>query len=299
MAEAEGKRSIGIWPVLSRLWSGVQSVAVVTAVIAFMFQLDDMKADRDARAWDLLTKDASGNSGKIEALEYLNSHHPLAIPNPRRWGVPLGPKAKDAKSDLPKEMILIRNWGPWKTRTPLTGINLSRKKNEETGQWMSAGVYLRGINLANADLSSTNLSGAYLSSANLWGANLDSANLSGVRLAYANLGGAGLERSDLSGARLHASNLSGAYLTDANLQGANLSFANLRGAYFARANLRGANLADADLSDTEFLTQDQINQTCTNKDTKLPKKLIAPRPCQYSDYDSPMLDESGSPIRAK
>ena len=42
-----------------------------------------------------------GNSGKIQALEYLNKHNPLALPNPRRLDISLGPKPQRDGAKLP------------------------------------------------------------------------------------------------------------------------------------------------------------------------------------------------------
>lgn len=151
------------------------TVAIILGVSTFMMNMEDVKHDRDARAWRLLTSDAPGNSGKIEALEYFNKHNPLelVVPNPRRWGLPFGPKAEDDGEELPDkwEIVLVENYGPWKSRTPLTGIDLSRERlegfedkvlNYYDEGWSEDGVYLWGVELPQAHLPKANLSGANL-----------------------------------------------------------------------------------------------------------------------------------------
>ena len=75
-------------------------------------------------------------------------------------------------------------------------------------------------------------------------------------------------QAKLTGANLQRANLGGAYLQGANLTGANLQKANLSGADFQGANLRGAKLTEA-----EHLTQQQLDEACGNKETRLPEGL--------------------------
>ena len=51
----------------------IQLVAILIAMIAFVIDLGYRQEAREARAWQLLTTKAPGNSGKIWVLEYLNS----------------------------------------------------------------------------------------------------------------------------------------------------------------------------------------------------------------------------------
>ena len=60
------------------------------------------------------------------------------------------------------------------------------------------------------------------------------------------------------------------------LGGAELFGAYLFGAYLREANLRGANLRGANLSETEDLTQEQINEADGDERTKLPAHLQRP-----------------------
>jgi uncharacterized protein YjbI with pentapeptide repeats len=83
-----------------------------------------------------------------------------------------------------------------------------------------AGAYLRGANLACANLRGANLDGAILINANLAGANLRGANLDSANLINASLLGANLSGANLAGADLRGAKLSGANLDGANLVGA-------------------------------------------------------------------------------
>ena len=162
-------------------------------------------------------------------------------------------------------------------------------------QW----AILREADLSHAFLPGANLPEAVLPGALLPGANLPGANLPGANLRETR----GLTRSQLLQARnavlafysqghltdlylpsdhneklkdknLERYNLSGANLQQADLQGALLPGANLPG-----ANLQGANLQGADLTETENLTQDQVDTACCDENTKLPGHLTKPLAC--------------------
>ena len=59
----------------------------------------------------------------------------------------------------------------------------------------------------------------------------------------------------------------------AQLSGADLSSANLTGVFLGNANLSGANLSFAQLSEAKALTQDQVNQACTDDKTRFLRGL--------------------------
>jgi uncharacterized protein YjbI with pentapeptide repeats len=146
------------------------------------------------------------------------------------------------------------------------------------------GANLSGANLSNADLTLANLRGAILNDARLWGTQLQGADLSNADLTLASLFGAGLNGAHLNGANLSNADLFGAGLIGANLSGANLSganlldtgllFADLRGVNLSGANLSEANLSNATLSGALFLTQQQLDQVSSCKDTILPTGLL-------------------------
>lgn len=73
----------------------------------------------------------------------------------------------------------------------------------------------------------------------------------------------------------------------ANLQNADLTYADLRKAYLEGANLQGANLGKtnlqgADLTETEWLTQEQLDSACGDAETNLPPGLTI-KPCPEED----------------
>ena len=106
---------------------------------------------------------------------------------------------------------------------------------------------LRGLCLAEADLSGLDLSGCDLS-----GCDLSRANLSGARLLKANLEDATLFESDLSGADFSGACMKGAQLVSCSAKHAGFGFADLTGAVltsgdFERASFTSATLTGADL----------------------------------------------------
>lgn len=234
---------------LARFIKAIEPAAILIAIFAFTIEMSDRREERTARAWQLVTTKASGNSGKVEALQYLNSQDP-------EW---------------------LLGWWPYaKVRTPLSGIDLmppalveqwkGKEESERAINWLRCPdrTYLVDVNLPNAVMSDAKLPCADLSLADLSAASFDRAALSGASLyradltwAYlgeANLIGANLLGADLSGANLTAADLSGAYLRGADLSGAYLGTANLSGAILYLADLSGANFANAtgapDLSDS-------------------------------------------------
>jgi len=136
---------------------------------------------------------------------------------------------------------------------------------------VAAGADLANSELTGSNLARTNLCGARLSGADLQRANLSLADLTGARLNDATLksavmSGAVLYKANLARADLSEANLSMVYaawsfLDSANLSEADLSYANLSGANLAKAclfetNLSGADLTGAYLSETVLTDKD-------------------------------------------
>ena len=244
--------------VLVEPW-GILLVAfmLVLSVAQFWFEYHDRVDERVVRAWGLVTTTAPGNSGKREALEYLN-----------------------------KEDGLCFEW-PWKgcaivlkSRAEFIGIDLSETTHK--GQ-----VFLDGVDLSEANLSNAHLSGADLSRASLSEAILSNAHLSGAFLYGADLSRAYALSAHLSGAFLYGAdlslaNFSVADFSSADLSLANLSSAGLSGANFSAANLSLANLSRANLSGARELSQEQLDTACAepNAPPLVPRSLIwNERPC--------------------
>ena len=247
-------------------------IAIFPTVGQFWLEFGDRVEERQVRAWQLVTTIAPGNSGKIEALEYLNSEDGLFCFESLKGKLDWLHDDKDIKC-----LILL------KSRVPLFGINLSHSANDvvddSSPQMPRSFPYMSNVFLANVDLREAVLTGANLRGAVLNDANLSEAELSKANLFRANLFGADLSGANLVGADLSEANLFGANLSEANLSGANLSGATLFGAdlYSAdleKADLSGANLVGADLSGALNLRSDQFDQnTCGDSSTKLPKGL--------------------------
>ena len=110
----------------------------------------------------------------------------------------------------------------------------------------------------------------------LTGISIKKAYLVKIDLRDAKLGSANLGSANLGSAKLGFAKLGDANLWCANLRGADLTRADLGG-----ANLKGADLGGADLRMTKNLTPSQLDQTCGDKNTKLPKGLTI-KPCEES-----------------
>ncbi len=130
-----------------------------------------------------------------------------------------------------------------------------------------------GANLAEMNLSGTNLSGVDLSEANLSvtnlsGANLSDANLSRARLNVARLSGANLSRANLTQANLNVTNLIRADLRKANLNHVSLIRAELIRAELSGANLTAANLNNADLREAALRQTKLIRASLSEADLR-------------------------------
>lgn len=141
----------------------VEPWGILIAVIAFAVDYSDRVGERTVRAWQLVTTTAPGNSGKREALEYLNSQDGIVL-----FGYCIA---------------------FCKERTPLVGVYLQTtflRAADLRGADLRK-VELGGANLVDADLRNARLSDANLRAADLRGANLSGADLSGAALHSADL----------------------------------------------------------------------------------------------------------------
>jgi uncharacterized protein YjbI with pentapeptide repeats len=276
----------------------VAMAGLSSALVALIAYLDEIKSrvdDRIVDAWNIVTKESVGNSGKVSALEFLN-------------------REVEKEGCIP---IINRCVVPKKKRVSLRGINLSVPTH-------GVGSFLVSVNLAKADLGRADLSNSELQKANLTetdlvGAILDHATLINTNLSksklvearfnnaemrYAVLNEAVLNRaqmnracleslyaedalfdeaslteSDFSKARLNRSNFvnvdfSNSILVKAELGGANLSNSDFTGANLYQANLEeaklvGANFSNADLRLIHGLNQEMLSEACGNDMTKL------------------------------
>lgn len=117
--------------------------SIVVAMIAFVWTLNEAKEERRIRAWQVLTTTADGNSGKSEALEYLNSNSLFG------------------------------------EKQPLVGLDLGREAYSDYGVYLK-GVNLSGAILTDTNFRGANLEDANFDGAVLVDVNFASANLTGA-----------------------------------------------------------------------------------------------------------------------
>lgn len=108
------------------------------------------------------------------------------------------------------------------------------------------------------DLRGADLTNQCVKTGDLSGAKFDDAKLTLMCMSYANFSNASFRGADLAGA--------------------NLAHAKLDGADFSGANLSITSFKGTDLRAAKGLTQAQLNQACSDKDTKLPKGMT-PKIC--------------------
>ena len=188
----------------------VEFLAILIAFIVFFQETANRQEERQARAWQLVTTKAAGNSGKIWALQYLNRE---------------------------RRMPLLPKWWPWnKNRISLRGVDLTPSdlslgegkrlpKNDCHQRTYLLRVQLRHADLESAilvcsDLHHADLRGAYLVRADLREANLATADLRAVRMDPSYLDRYFDPTIDQLRADLRKANLTGADLREANLTAA-------------------------------------------------------------------------------
>ena len=163
----------------------------------------------------------------------------------------------------------------WTPKADLAQKDVSTKPTHWTND-ASFSEQVRGADLSRRNLRFANARGAFLAKSNLLFASLAEANLVEADLSGANLVGADLSGANLSVADLSGAGLGDAILVKADLRDADLSGAGLRDAILSGADLRGADLSGADLSAAKYLTQQQIEQTVGDANTKIPDSLTTP-----------------------
>lgn len=228
------------WPVWGkRLIRTLEVFVVIFAFLGLFTFFGELKERQEARinaAWQLVTTQASGNSGKGPALEFLNSQDEWFY-GYEGWCYQWCPEWM--RSGF-KALL------PIKERSPLIGIDLSAE--DERSKVYLSGIELPGAELYAAKLQWSDLDNANLANADLWDADLTnadfaSANLHKANLASANLPNAALLDANLTNATLPQANLANAALPDADLTQTNLFKAN-----FFQTNLTKANLSYANVS---------------------------------------------------
>jgi uncharacterized protein YjbI with pentapeptide repeats len=246
----------------------VGNVGIIVAVVTYIGSEKQRRNAEVLNAWQTITSayGQSGSGGRIQALEFLNASPGANWRRKFPWVC-----APHSLCVWPAESLAGINLAVESTKiTPSTEATLPTDNNKREERL--SGVYLAGIQLPEAYLSSANFEGANLGGANLIDALLMNANFEGADLTVANLKGASLREANFKGAflreadfedaalietnfegaDLRKANLEGAALIDANLEGAALIDANLEGAFLRGANLEGAFLRGANLEDAAF-----------------------------------------------
>lgn len=203
------------------IFAQVQSIAVVVAIILYLKEAPDRRAQKHYEAWRVIDNAAAANVSTSYARRI-------------------------ALQDLHKDSVSLRG-------LDASGANLARISLPNAD--------LQEANLERANLQEADLQEADLSEANLCGANLQKANLRGANLQTANLQEANLRDADLSGANLRETNLQkanlrGAELWRAELWSADLQDADLRWAEFQGSELNGARLCCTTMPDGTEVSQE-------------------------------------------
>jgi uncharacterized protein YjbI with pentapeptide repeats len=191
--------------------------------------------DRIVAGWQLLSIKSPGNSGKIEALEFLHKEQKPLI------GIDLSVKKGQPGAYLVKVQLPEANLA----KANLTNADLTNAYLKNSDLKFSI---LNNADLTDADLSGAALQHSSLTNANLIDSNLSNANLFNASLIKANLNIANLSMANLTSSNLTNADLTNADLTDADLANANLTGANLSGVDFSRVNLIATNLTNVDLT---------------------------------------------------
>ena len=232
--------------IIGVLLQNVEVTAIVAALIVYLKEVPERKAQRHYEAWQVIDSAATAkvatSYARKQALEDLN-----------RDGVSLR-KINIAGADL-------------------EGINLQQADLCDAN--------LNGANLGGATLLIANLRGA-----TLIGANLNNSILEHAKLSFVNLGSTSCRDAKLSYACLRRAYLRGVDLTNAKLTHARLNEAflgetNLTNADFYGADLSYACFTDVNFGDAEGWTEIQLGfaKLCG---TKLPEgcRLKPNRDCK-------------------
>ena len=191
----------------------VELMAILIAIVAFFHDLDNRREEREARAWQLLATNEAGNSGKIWALEHLNSEEYWSfIPTWWPWISVKGPplqlditmiasgNGSKSRAEGFRPIFLPKRWPLNKDRIPLEGVDLTPEgvkleESEPTGLTRTSRsqkvplrdpctrtTYLRGLKLTNALLRDAVLACSDLRGAEFRQADLQKADLRGATL---------------------------------------------------------------------------------------------------------------------
>ena len=168
------------------------------------------------------------------------------------------------------------HYNAWAMVDSANGIKKSNARIIALQDLCDEGVSLKGLDLANAELSrielnvgqlmDANFAGAILKDAELYKADLCNANFAnsvctGIILSKANLGFASMHNANFSSADFSTANLMFADLSKGNYSGANFTNAQMKGANFDGAYMSGANFTGAEVNIEDLKKAYIVNAT--------------------------------------
>jgi len=213
-------------PLLTRLRrSGVffalEVAVVLVTIVAFWIDYIDRSVEREAQSWSVLAIKASGNSGKVPALEYLKRRQADLS------GLNLSCDANDGLWDAERLTCQRRPF--------FDGLDLS------------PGFWNRRVRIVNSDFSGATFQGADLSRANAAGVRFIGAQMYRTRFVGAELTDTRFDWSSLIEADFSGASMIGTVMRDADLRRARFVGAEMTGTDFAGANVSGADFTRAEM----------------------------------------------------
>lgn len=164
-----------VWEKKAKVLSFLSSLAVLLAIFSFFCEMEDRKESRLLAAWQVVTTKASGNSGKIRALEYLHENGESLV------GIDLAHEEHLA----PDGRIRV---GAYLNRLELIGADLSRAR-------------FAGAIMVDADLRNSAFWGSDFTGVLLEGSDFSNANMQQAQFMSAGLKGVNFYKTDLRGAK--------------------------------------------------------------------------------------------------
>ncbi len=191
-------------------------IGVVIATIGLWLDLDGRQKSRISEAWQTVSNDLPGNTGKADALEYL-----AATGQDLRW------------TDVSRDSIDRTRFVHCRYRVFLPGLDLRRAR-------------LNHASFSCADLDAGD--------PDTGTARFDKAELSDTRWIRSKAERAVFRGSLLRSADFRAARLGQSNFTEADLTQAIFAYADLRGASFDSAGLHGVSILEADMRGVSGLT---------------------------------------------
>ena len=239
---------------LSLIIGGLTIYAVYYARGAYLLQKklireqkEDSMKNQIRASWEIIGRKAVGNSGKIEAIEF------LATQGIKLIGLDMSSKTHGGLEGEKKE-----------DRVYLQALDVSLKT-------LAYKVNLKNSNFTGADLDSSNFAGADLEYSNFERARLGNSNFEEAYLWSSHFKGAYLPRSNFKGAGLMGSNFTRALLIHSNFTGADLECSIFARADLEHSNFEGACLGNSNFEEAEYTLEAIFGYNYIDEINNLPK----------------------------